>query len=402
MSYCFSSILFSLKNKGVVTVKREQAIGLCILLLLAAGTIIAVSRSPEEEAEGSSDGERAYREMLEAAPLAAVEGETVSPNQRFLVRTAGITDFYVSGVRVPEKVQVVDRFTDEVLWETDGMAVQRALWSPESGYLALALSARTWCSVMILETEHWASWEFTLPDGGPIPEYTFPAYYEPWGRWQSEHSLDLTFEGNNEDVSRYTCYLSTEQGQFTGETRERTEEVLQEAYDFNHDGQQETIKLVTLWLPGMTGKEMEYSELRILDGEGRVLWEDFAAISHAGENSLYALRLDGEDYLLQYIPCMGQGYCSYQYRIFSLDAKGTPVVYKENSVEFDINFGSPIHESFDIPAIAAFLQEIHGYLDSARELVNTLWGEIDLGEVDYGDAAALERALEDFREGLSL
>lgn len=381
--------------------KRGQIIGLCVLLLLTAGVLLA-DPGPSTTAEDLSDGERAYQELLESAPLAEVEGEPVSPDGRFLVRTVGETDLYVSGVRVPEKVQVVDRSTEEVLWETDGMVGQLALWSPEGEYLALALSARTWCSVTILETENWTAWDFTLPDGSPIPEYTFPADHQPqpWGEWQWEGCLDLTFE-SGEDVSRYTCYLSTEQGQITGETRERTVETLPETYDFNHDGQPETVELETVWYPGLTGEQMEYCELHVLDGEGRVLWEDFAGVFHAGENGLYALCLDGEDYLLQYVPTMGQGYCSYQYRIFNLDAKGMPVVYKENSVEFDINFGSPIHESFDIPAIAGFLREVHGYLDGARELVNTLWGEIDLGEVDYQDTAALEAALENYKEALS-
>ena len=158
---------------------------------------------------------------------------------------------------------------------------------------------------------------------------------------------------------------------------------------------------MTFWYPGMTGEQMEYCEFRVLDGENRVLWEDSAGVSHAGENGLYALRLDGEDYLLQYVPKMGQGYGSYQYRVFSLDAKGTPVIYRENRVEFDINFGSPIHESFDIPSIAAFLREVHGWLDNAQELVNTIWGEIDLGEVDYSSTAALETALENYMKELS-
>lgn len=378
--------------------KREQIFGLCVLLLVTAGVIYADSRRPEPVSAPA--GEDPYEAILTAAPLAAVEGETVSPNQKFLVRTAGATDIYVSGIRVPEKVQVVDRSTEEVLWETDGMVTQRALWSPESGYLALAMSARTWCSVTVIETEHWTSWDFTLPEGGPIPEYTFPAYYQPWGQWQSEHRLDLTFDDGNGGQPRYTCFITTERGQAAGETRERTEETLPETYDFNHDGQPETVELVTFWYPGMTGEQMNYCELHVLDGEGRVLWEDTADVSHAGENGLYALRLDGEDYLLQYIPRMGQGFCGYQYRIFSLDAKGTPVVYRENRVEFDINFASPLHEGFDVPAIAAFLREVHGLLDNAQELVNTLWGEIDLGEVDYGDLDVLEEALERYKQAL--
>ena len=71
--------------------KREQMIGLCVLLFLTAGTIFTVSQYPAEQGEALSDGERAYLEMLEAAPLAVVEGETISPDQRFLVRAVGAT-----------------------------------------------------------------------------------------------------------------------------------------------------------------------------------------------------------------------------------------------------------------------------------------------------------------------
>ena len=74
------------------------------------------------------------------------------------------------------------------------------------------------------------------------------------------------------------------------------------------------------------------------------------------------------------------------------------MIFRENHMEFDINSGSPVHESFDIPKIAAFLRELHGYLDQGQELVNTLWGEIDLGNVDYSDVTALEQALKQFQK----
>ena len=41
--------------------KREQMIGLCVLLFLTAGTIFMVSRYPTEQGEALSDGERARR-----------------------------------------------------------------------------------------------------------------------------------------------------------------------------------------------------------------------------------------------------------------------------------------------------------------------------------------------------
>lgn len=40
-------------------------------------------------------------------------------------------------------------------------------------------------------------------------------------------------------------------------------------------------------------------------------------------------------------------------------------------------------------------------MGQAQELVNTVRNEIDLGSVDYSDAAALEKALEDYQTALT-
>ncbi len=367
-----------------------------VLLLAGCGQAGTTAEPPPPETEEPDE----YEALIAATPVAQVEGESVSPDGRFEIRAEGASGEYVSGIQPPEFLQIVDRETGEVLWQDQGWPWQSVLWSPEGGFLALAYSARTWSAITILETEGWASWKFTLPDGSPIPEYTFLP--EDWGAWQSENSLDLMIGlgGDGEEQALYQCSVwKVDIGGVTGESREKTLETLG-SWDFTHGGRPETVELETIWFPGGTGTARDYSTLRVLDGE-EALWEDVAAIQHAGQNSLYVLRLDEKDYLLQYVPSMGQGFCAYQYRIFSLDDTGEPVIYRENHVEFDINFGSPIHESFDIPEIAAFLREVHGYLDQARELVNTVWDEIDLGNVDYGDAAALEKALEDYQREMA-
>lgn len=355
--------------------KREQFIGLCVLLLLTAGAILADSGRPA----GLSDGERAYQELLEAAPLAAVEGEAVSPDGRFEVRTAGETDLYVSGVRVPEKVRVVDRVTEEVLWETDGMVSQQALWSPEGGYLALALSARTWCDVIIIETENWTSWEFTLPDGGPIPEYTFPADHQPqpWGEWQWEGCLDLTLE-SGEDVSRCTCYLSTEEGRVTGETWERTVETLPGSYDFNRDGQPETVEITSVG---------SAHTLSVLDADGSTLWEEEAHCAHAGWTSIFACSVDGQDCLIRYLPTMYQGWAEYSLQVFSLDAVGGEQILHESGVTWDCNFRMEGHQ-YDVEALTDFLWEVHIYLRDSTLLMSTEDGEFQFNlpglQLEYG------------------
>lgn len=370
--------------------KRLTGILALLILLAACGQ---TAEEPEEPDH--------YEALIAATPVAQVEGETVSPDGRFEVRSQGASGFYASGIQPPEHLQIVDRESGEVLWQDQGWLWQSALWSENSGMVALAWSARTWNSITVFETENWTSWEFTLPDGSPIPEHVYLPYDEPWGAWRSADSLDLTV-GRGGDAGEkhfYRCFLRMKDGQLTGETREVGREILMDTCDFDHDGAPETVELTTVWYPEHTGEDAEWYEIRVLDGENRVLWEDFADYSHVGGNSLYALTLDERDYLLQYVPYMGQGYCTYQYRIFSLDGEGGPVIYREDGVRFDINFGSPIHESFDIPAIAVFLRDVHGYLNSAQELINTHWGEIiDLGDV--GDIAAMEKALENFQEEL--
>lgn len=341
-------------------IEREQIAGLCVLLLLTAGVILTASRFPAGEG-GLSDGERAYQEMLEAAPLAEVEGEAVSPDERFLVRTVGETDIYVSGVRVPEKVQVVDRATEEVLWEAEGRVAQQALWSPEGGYLALALSARTWCDLTVLETERWTGWDFTLPDGGPIPEYTFPAYYEPWGVWRSEHNLDLNFDDGNEGRPRYTCAITTEQGQVIGETLERTVETLPETYDFDHDGQPETVEITSVG---------SAHTLRVMDADGGTLWEEEAHCAHVGWTSIFACTIDGQDYLIRYLPTMYQGFADYSLQVFSLDAAGGEQVLHTNSVTWDCNFRMEEHQ-YDAKALTDFLWDVRGYLENSTLLLST-------------------------------
>lgn len=380
---------------------RKLLLGLALALLLAGCGQAEMEQPPEEGPPSLALPEGA------SITSASLSGEALSPDGRFMVVERGRSEpvseegVYPAQVSPADTVQITDAETGEVLWEDFGAYEQSILWSPEGGFAALARTARTWCSITVIETENWTSWEFTLPDGSPIPEYTFLPDGEPWGVWRSENSLDLTI-GRGGDAGEqhfYQCSVWTNSGGVTGESREMTLETLG-SWDFTHDGRPETVELETVWFPGETGTARDYSTLRVLDGE-EVLWEDTAAVQHAGENSLYALQLDGEDYLLQYVPSMGQGYCSYQYRVFSLDGAGEPVIYRENLVEFDINFGSPLHEGFDIPEIAAFLREVHGYLDQAQELVNTSWGEIDLGNVDYNDAAALEKALKDYQKEMT-
>lgn len=369
--------------------ERGRILGVVLLAAVTAGAIgYAASRQAEERAAA----ETAYQAYLDALPLAEAEGETCSPNGRFQVRTAGESDLWIGGVRIPEALEIVDTETGEVRWEDTGYVRQSVLWSPGNNLVAMACGARTWGTVYVVSTAFWTTWEFTLPDGTSIPDYTFLP--EDWGRWLDENTLLVTVGqgGDAGEQHTYRCILRPgEDGTLSGSVQEQTTEVPPGAYDFDHDGTAETVEVTTVLDPENEGVPV-WHELRISDGERT--WTEGADHSHAGAETLCAVRLDGEDCLLRYVPYMGQGYCTYHYEIFSLDDAFRPVTLRENSVEFDLNWDQPWH-TFDTEAVAAFLVEIHGLLDGARPLLDTGWGELPLGEgVDYGDTGSVRAHLE--------
>ena len=135
-------------------------------------------------------------------------------------------------------------------------------------------------------------------------------------------------------------------------------------YDMNHNGILESYKIV--WDSASVSGSGDY-RLSIME-EGTEIWRDYAGTSHAGWNSIFAVKVDGEDYLLRYVPDIGTGIGWYMYELFSLDENGEEVLLKRNEVEFDLNFGGA-HQSFDPAAIAAFLEEVRSFLNDESELL---------------------------------
>lgn len=366
--------------------KRQLCVLIGMLLLLAACGQAEDSNPPvEEEAEAPVETEVSM-EMegpVEDGSIqpAVLEGEALSPDGRFLARVEGHRESVTGmGLYPAEKVQITDAKTGEVLWEGDGFYEQSIFWSPEGGFAALARSARTWCTITVIETDGWTEWDFTLPDGSPIPEYTFLPDGEPWGVWQSEGSLDLTIGrgGDAGEQRYYTCGVATYDGTLKGSVCEESHEVLPGSYDFDHDGEPEIVELVTVY-----GNEEQsttgWYELRVRTEGNRLYWSRSRHESHPGWGSYFACRVNGEDYLLRYLPTMYQGFATYEYELFSLSEPGEEVLVQTGNVSFDINFGSPMHEAYDPVEITAFLEEVHSLLEDSELLLTTESGEFRSG-----------------------
>ena len=345
-------------------------------IMLLAVTALTIGYTASRQAAEQAAEEAAYQALLDAAPAAEVEGEPVSPSGRFQVRTVGASDLWISGVRIPEALQIVDTKSGEVMWEDTGYVKQTALWSPGNNLVAIACGARTWGTIYVVNTAYWTTWEFTLPDGSPIPEYTFLP--EDWGQWLDMDTLLVTVGQGGDAGAQHTyrCSLRPdEEGTISGFVMEETSEILPGSYDFDRDGAPETVEVVTVLDPETVGASAWY-ELVVKTADGAVLWtEEDLALAHVGWGSVFACTLDGADCLLVYRPWMGQGSASYNYTLFSLEG-GEEAILRQGSVEFDIGAGIL---DFDPPAIAAFLEEVHGYLDESTLLLSTERGEYACG-----------------------
>lgn len=352
--------------------QRQQILGGLVLLALTAAGIGLAGAMPDKQTEEFA----AYEELPDAVPVAKIEGEALSPSGRFEVRTVGASDLYVSGLRVPEEIQIVDTRTGEVRWSDSGYAWQSVLWSPGNNFVALAYGGRTWNEIKVLSTAYWTSWDFTLPDGEAIPEYTFLP--EDWGEWLDPDTLLLTVGrgGDAGEQKTYRCYVSTspQSEEISGSVLEQTVETLSGTYDFDHDGLAETVELATVLTPE-TPYFPAWYELNIRKADGTKLWSaNDITLPHGGYTSVYACKLDEEDYLLQYEPEMWQGWADYSYRLFSLDENGEALV-RETAVSFDCNFRENGH-SFDTEAIADFLWDLRGCLADSRLLISTEGGTL--------------------------
>lgn len=228
--------------------QKEQILGMFVLLAVTAAVILGARPWLTEQTDASAE-EAAYAELLANTPAAELEGETVSPNGRLEMQTAGRSDLYVSGMVLPEAIQIMDRETGEVKWEDQGYLWQSVSWSPENALVALAYGGRTWTAVKVISTAYWTSWDFSLPDGSPIPEYTFLP--EDWGEWLDAETLLLTVGrgGDREEQHTYRCHVNFRSNEISGSVQEQITELLPGDYDFDHDGEPETVELVTVLTP---------------------------------------------------------------------------------------------------------------------------------------------------------
>jgi len=117
-------------------------------------------------------------------------------------------------------VDVFDTKSGKVMWQTDGSYIQNVAWSEDSRYLALAVTARVWCCITVIDTETWTAWEFALPDGSSLPNYWVLTEDADWCVWNGENNVNFTVDNNDGKNVSYSCDLTVKDGALSGIVKE--------------------------------------------------------------------------------------------------------------------------------------------------------------------------------------
>lgn len=193
------------------------------------------------------------------------------------------------------------------------------------------------------------------------------------------------------------------------ETEKSNKETVRElAPDLNRNGITEEVRLIEI---------EDGQELQILEN-GELVDREIGYYAHAGQTSIFLCTLDGDDYLLRYHPTMYQGVGSYSYELSSF-ANQEETVVRWGEIDFDINFGSLMHDSFEPEKIAAFMDEINDLLSNSVQLLNTagdlsdtferegrlydsMWW-LDIWEPEFvrDESKSLRENLEEFRTAMT-
>ena len=227
----------------------------------------------------------------------------------------------------------------------------------------------------------WSSLYLALPsaDGAPAERLTidFIREYDAPGGTKATYTLNI---GTRDDSKSYKVLSGQDEiEEFLAYLRGDASTLLA-ATDFDGDGTEDEI-FFTEVEPGQIYRI--YAE-----SNGSERWSAELGLAHVGWDSYFLYRNGDTSAILRYNPAMFQGFCDYDYELFTIGADGRNLLM-QRSVEFDAN---PDSDDPWPPDAQVFADEVNALLEKSTLLISTLDGELHLEDgttfrcVPCGDA----------------
>ena len=227
----------------------------------------------------------------------------------------------------------------------------------------------------------WSTLYLALPgaDGAPAERLTidFIREYDAPGGTKATYTLNI---GTRDDSKSYKVLSGQDEiEEFLAYLRGDASTLLA-ATDFDGDGTEDEI-FFTEVEPGQIYRI--YAE-----SNGSERWSAELGLAHVGWDSYFLYRNGDTSAILRYNPAMFQGFCDYDYELFTIGADGRNLLM-QRSVEFDAN---PDSDDPWPPDAQVFADEVNALLEKSTLLISTLDGELHLEDgttfrcVPCGDA----------------
>ncbi|MFT4145551.1 MAG: hypothetical protein QM644_13940 [Mobilitalea sp.] len=138
--------------------------------------------------------------------------------------------------------------------------------------------------------------------------------------------------------------------------------------DLTHDGILEKLKI-------SKSNVNDFVILEVMDSADNILLMEQAHTSHAGWNSIYLCKIDGQEYLFVFSPYASTGIAEFIYAVYHLNQKGS--LSFEDSGYYYFNYNTRIEESaFDEKEFRIFADKVNYYLKQSYLLISTENGEL--------------------------
>ena len=213
----------------------------------------------------------------------------------------------------------------------------------------------------------WSSLYLALPsaDGAPAERLTidFIREYDAPDGTKAAYTLNI---GTRDDSKSYKVLSGQDEIEAFLAYLRGDASTLLAATDFDGDGTEDEI-FFTEVEPGQIYRI--YAE-----SNGSERWSAELGLAHVGWDSYFLYRNGDTSAILRYNPAMFQGFCDYDYELFTIGADGRNLLM-QRSVEFDAN---PDSDDPWPPDAQVFADEVNALLEKSTLLISTLDGELHL------------------------
>ncbi len=187
-----------------------------------------------------------------------------------------------------------------------------------------------------------------------------------------DNLVQITLAGKEEEKSSEITRLNYYHPVDPNEKNDPRSKLLSELQaDLTHDGTLDIIKISG----AESDPELVYLDILSPDERTR-LWTETAHPAHAGWNSVYLYRKDGEDYLLVFNPYQSTGLADYTFALFYITGKNRINLVDSGAYSFSYGAEKGSKDYFDEAKFRAFADKVNTYLKDSYLLLSSEGGSL--------------------------